>query len=77
MTQPDNDPAALLRNIKVPPQLPAAQKLIDFLITAQANNPTAIPSANELTPLLLASHLQVVNYIGGLEATFSNLGGQQ
>jgi hypothetical protein len=70
MSQPGNPRLDELRQIKVPSGFPVSRQLVDSLIADNGNPPANLPK----TLLhVLASHLEVLNYMGQLEEIFIEL----
>jgi hypothetical protein len=67
VTNPDM--AALLRNMKVPDRMTSSQALRDYLLShveATSGDPAQL---QQLTGLLILSHLEVIDALGTLEGT--------
>jgi len=66
----DPDMATTLRNLKVPTRMTSSQELRDFLLAGfeqPEGSPEGPVQLNQLTELVIRSHLEVIDALGALE----------
>jgi hypothetical protein len=66
----DPDMATTLRNLKVPKRMTSSQELRDFLLAGieeGEGSPDGPVQLNQLTELVILSHLEVIDALGALE----------